>query len=435
MTPKAGPPSSEAAPAAEPGPSDQSVLLENYRRIRRQSEAVCAPLETEDYVVQTMTDVSPAKWHLAHTSWFFETFILEPAFPSYRPFHPDYRRLFNSYYFSVGPMHFRPERGLLSRPTVKEIYAYRKHVDRHMEAFLSEAGEEQLETLGPALILGLNHCQQHQELMLTDLKHLFSRNPLFPVYRPLEPGPEGAVPAHSWLEFEEGVRYLGHGGRGFCFDNETPQHRVFLEAFRLGNRPVTNGEYLEFMDAGGYREPRLWLSDGWYGLEEKGWEAPLYWVRQEGTWRQFTLGGLRPIRESEPVCHLSYYEADAYARWAGARLPAEAEWETAAGNVPVAGNLLESDILHPAPAPGAADPRQLFGDVWEWTRSAYSPYPGYRPPAGALGEYNGKFMSGQMVLRGGSCVTPRDHIRKTYRNFFAPASRWQFTGIRLAKDA
>jgi ergothioneine biosynthesis protein EgtB len=422
----------------EAGPSDQSVLLENYRRIRRQSHAICEPLETEDYVVQTMTDVSPAKWHLAHTSWFFETFVLEPHVPGYRPFHPDFRRLFNSYYFSVGPMHFRPERGLLSRPTVKEIFAYRKHVDEHMEAFLTGAGDEGMETFGPLVVLGLNHCQQHQELMLTDLKHVFSRNPLFPAYRALDPGLDSAAPAHAWMEFEEGVRYLGHDEKGFCFDNEMPQHRVFVEAFRLGNRPVTSGEYLAFMNAGGYREPSLWLSDGWYAVDEEGWEAPLYWVRKDGAWWQFTLGGLRPVRESEPVCHVSFYEADAYARWAGVRLPTEAEWETAAGATPVTGNLLETDALHPRPAAvsaaGATGPLQPFGDVWEWTRSAYSPYPGYRPPAGALGEYNGKFMSGQMVLRGGSCVTPQDHIRKTYRNFFAPGARWQFTGIRLAAD-
>jgi ergothioneine biosynthesis protein EgtB len=437
MTPKGGSPASGTVGAADPAPSDQTVLLEHYRRIRRQSEAICQPLETEDYVVQTMTDMSPAKWHLAHTSWFFETFVLEPLVPGYRVFHPDYRHLFNSYYMSVGPMHRRPERGFLSRPTVKEVYAYRKHVDEHMEAFLAGAGDERLDACGPLVVLGLNHCQQHQELMLTDLKHMFSRNPLVPAYRSLDPGPDHDAPAHAWLEFEEGVRYLGHGGKGFCFDNEMPQHRVFLEAFRLGSRPVTSGEYLEFMEAGGYREPGLWLSDGWYAVQENDWEAPLYWIRKDGTWWQFTLGGLRRVRASEPVCHVSYYEADAYARWAGARLPTEAEWEIAAGAAAVTGNLLETDALHPVAAAddGGTGPRQLFGDVWEWTQSAYSPYPGYRPPAGALGEYNGKFMSGQMVLRGGSCATPRDHIRKTYRNFFAPASRWQFMGLRLAADA
>jgi ergothioneine biosynthesis protein EgtB len=410
----------------------RAELLETYCGIRKMTEALCEPLAVEDYVIQSMPESSPAKWHLAHTSWFFETFVLEPAVSGYEPANPRYRYLFNSYYYTVGPMHLRPERGLISRPTVAEVYQYRHHVDHAMERFLTEAGRETLERYASVVTLGLNHCQQHQELLLTDLKHAFWKNPMFPVYRAgEESASQGPVPLR-WISFSEGLRSIGHGGDGFAFDNEGPRHRVFLEAFRLGHRLVTNGEYLEFMTDGGYEKPELWLSDGWIARLEEKWDAPLYWLKGKQDWGQFTLGGVRELNGADPVCHVSYYEADAYARWAGTRLPTEAEWEVAAEDAPIAGGFLESGRFRPMATREERALTQLYGDVWQWMQSAYSAYPGYRPLAGALGEYNGKFMSGQMVLRGASCVTPRSHARRTYRNFFPPRMRWQFVGIRLA---
>jgi ergothioneine biosynthesis protein EgtB len=417
--------------------AEPETLLETYRAVRQKTEDLCRPLAVEDYVVQTMADVSPTKWHIAHTSWFFETFVLSSGFPGYHSPRSEYRFLFNSYYNTVGPMYYRPERGFLTRPSVHEVYGYREHVDRHMEEFLSQGDPDKIRELAPIIVLGLNHAQQHQELILTDIKHVLSRNPMYPAYLELKVSPERQVPPLDWVAFPEGLQHIGHEGDEFAFDNETPRHRVFVEAFGMGNRLVTNGEYLEFMEDGGYERPDLWLSDGWYQVRENRWHGPLYWIREDGVWHEFTLGGLRKVNTSEPVCHVSYYEADAYARWVGKRLPTEAEWEVVAQAVPVAGNLLETNSLHPvslAEAPGGV-PAQLVGDVWEWTRSGYEPYPGYAPAEGALGEYNGKFMSAQMVLRGGSCVTPESHIRKTYRNFFPPHSRWQFMGIRLATDA
>ena len=391
-------------------------------------------LSPEDCALQSMPDASPVKWHLAHTTWFFETFLLEACGPRFRPFDPSYRILFNSYYNAVGPKHPRPERGLLSRPPLSAVLAFRAAVDARMQPLLAQAQSE-----GGALAalaeLGLNHEQQHQELILTDLKHLFSRNPTGPVYRqrPQEPA-SGAVPQLAWRAFPEGLREIGFAGNGFAFDNEMPRHRVFVNAFELASRPVTNGEYLAFMEDGGYTRPELWLSDGWNAVCEQGWTAPAYWTRGDEGWQVYALHGVEPVVAAEPVTHVSYYEADAYARWCGARLPAEAEWEIAAEAERVEGNLLQSGCFHPAPAL-AHDGRfaQLYGDVWEWTRSAYSPYPGFAPAAGAVGEYNGKFMCSQYVLRGGSCATPADHIRPTYRNFFAPNARWQFSGIRLAR--
>jgi ergothioneine biosynthesis protein EgtB len=410
----------------------RAELLEKYRSVRAMTESLCEPLETEDYVIQSMPDSSPTKWHLAHTSWFFETFVLEPGTPEYRPIDARYRYLFNSYYYTVGPMHVRPERGFISRPTVKEIYAYRRHVDAGMERFLRDADAQTFARLSPVITLGLNHCQQHQELLLTDLKHAFWKNPLQPAYRKLPDAPKSeTVPLH-WIPFEEGVCAIGHEGDGFAFDNESPRHRVFVAPFKLAHRLVTNDEYLAFVLGGGYTRPELWLSDGWNTRVEENWDAPLYWLKDNAGWKEFTLGGVRPLNGAEPVCHVSYYEADAYARWAGARLPTEAEWEVAAEDAPVSGGFLESRRFCPSAAVEKRALTQLFGEAWQWTQSAYSAYPGYQPLSGALGEYNGKFMSGQMVLRGASCVTPRSHARRSYRNFFPPKMRWQFVGIRLA---
>lgn len=411
-------------------------LAWRYADIRGATEQLAAPLSAEDCALQSMPDASPIKWHLAHTSWFFETFILERALSDYRHFHPAYRSLFNSYYVMVGPAHPRPERGLLSRPTLAEVLAYRKHVDACIHALLDD-GRAVGNTILELVELGLHHEQQHQELMLTDLKHLFFCNPLWPAYRDRPPIVADAATALGWRSFGEGVREIGHPGEGFAFDNERPRHRVFLPAYALAMRLVTNAEYMAFIEDGGYRCPDLWLAEGWDTVCRCGWTAPLYWQRRDGNWRQFTLAGARPVYPHEPVCHVSYFEADAYARWAGCRLPTEAEWEIAAGAAAREGNFVDSGALHPLAVArrATAEPlQQLYGDVWEWTQSAYTAYPGFRPAAGAVGEYNGKFMCNQFVLRGGSCVTPRSHIRASYRNFFAPAARWQFSGIRLARD-
>lgn len=413
-------------------------LIDSYRTVREFTEALCKPLCTEDYVIQSMSDVSPTKWHLAHTSWFFETFVLSKINPHYKPPHPQYSYLFNSYYIQVGKRHARPERGLLSRPTVEEVYHYRHHVDQSMLGFLKESSKAQIEEIAPVIEIGIHHEQQHQELIVTDIKHVFSVNPLRPVYVNLVNPKVSSVPKMNWVPFSVGLYFIGHEGDGFAFDNELPRHREFLESFQLSSRLVTNGEYLEFMEDGGYRRPELWLSDGWHAVEANGWCAPQYWEKIDGGWWIFALSGMRELDPNEPVCHVSYYEADAYARWAGARLPSESEWEIAASNIPVEGNFVDNGIYHPVALSDKKSSRtisQMFGDVWEWTRSPYVSYPGYKTLPGALGEYNGKFMSNQMVLRGGSCATPRSHIRKTYRNFFPPNARWQFMGIRLAKDA
>jgi ergothioneine biosynthesis protein EgtB len=400
-----------------------------YDAVRGLTEQLCGPLQAEDYVVQSMPDASPAKWHLAHTTWFFETFVLA-ACPDYRPFHPRFAYLFNSYYNALGDRLPRPQRGLLTRPTVAEVFRYRAHVDARLRSLLADGPDE---TLASLVVLGLNHEQQHQELLLTDLKHAFGGNPLRPAY--CERPPERDVPTVplSWFAYPGGLRWLGHDGAGFAYDNEMPRHQVLVAPFTLASRLVTCGEYRAFLADRGYDRPELWLSDGWAARQAHGWRAPLYWERIEGEWSQLTLTGLHPVRAATPVCHVSYYEADAYARWAQARLPTEAEWESAAGSCPLEGTFLDGGRLHPAPA--ATDRlAQMFGDVWQWTASPYVAYPGYRPPPGALGEYNGKFMCNQLVLRGGSCATPRSHLRRTYRNFFPPDARWQFTGIRLARN-
>jgi ergothioneine biosynthesis protein EgtB len=408
-----------------------------FRLVRAATLALSEPLSPEDYVVQSMPDASPAKWHLAHTTWFFEEFVLQHAVPGYK-FHDDqFRYLFNSYYNTVGPMHSRPHRGLLSRPTVEQVMAYRARIDERMNALL------QRDDLAPEILnvitLGLNHEQQHQELLLTDLKHLFSCNPLLPAYvRDGATHASRSAPALSFKSFDGGLIEIGHNGDGFSFDNELPRHRTYIHPFRLANRAVTNGEYLEFVRAGGYESPMYWLSDGWTVVRSEDWKRPIYWSASLDA--EFTLTGLRELNPSSPVCHLSYYEADAFAHWAGVRLPSEAEWELAANEAPLRGNFVENRHWHPeAPAtpatPASEGPLlQMFGDVWEWTQSAYAPYPGFKPPKGALGEYNGKFMVNQLVLRGGSCATPASHIRASYRNFFNPAARWQFTGLRLAQE-
>jgi ergothioneine biosynthesis protein EgtB len=402
--------------------------------VRAASRALAAPLTPEDCALQSMPDASPVKWHLAHTTWFFETFVLEAHASGHVPFDPRFRVLFNSYYNAVGDKHPRPERGLLSRPDLARVLAYRTHVDAAMREQMARPLPEALSAL---IDLGLNHEQQHQELILTDLKHLFAANPLKPAYAPRWPLKAVRPQPLTWLAFDGGLAEFGHRGEGFAFDNEGPVHRAFVAPFELASRPVTHGEFEAFVADGGYRRPELWLSLGWDSVVARGWQSPLYWSRRDdGGYATFTLHGMADIDPHTPVTHVSYFEADAYARWAGARLPTEYEWELAARDVPVEGNFADSGALHPLPAEGSARPgvaAQLFGDVWEWTSSSYAPYPGYRPAAGAIGEYNGKFMCGQYVLRGGSCATPARHVRATYRNFFPPDARWQFSGIRLAR--
>ena len=408
--------------------SDRTPLVDRFLAVRGDTERLCAPLVVEDYQLQSMPDCSPPKWNLAHTTWFFEEFILAVHVPGYRRFHPQFGYLFNSYYEAVGERWPRPARGLLSRPTVAEVEDYRRAVDERIVSLVTSAELPTLAAIAPLLELGLNHEQQHQELLLTDLKHAFGLNPLRPAYAPAVERPPGETSPMRWRSFPSGVRSIGHTGDGFAFDNEGPAHNVYLNGFAIASRPVSNGEFLEFLLDGGYERPEFWLSDGWIARRQHGWSAPLYWSGEDRSRSLFTLRGDRPLDRAEPVCHVSYYEADAFARWAGARLPTEAEWETAAADEP-AGNFLDSGRLHPA-----AGGDRFYGDVWVWTASPYAAYPGYRPAAGALGEYNGKFMCNQIVLRGGSCVTPAGHVRATYRNFFPPDARWQFSGLRLAKD-
>lgn len=419
-------------------------LAADYQRVRAFTERLCEPLVVEDYGLQTRVETSPPKWHLAHVSWFFETFLLRPFLPGYRVFHPRFEYLFNSYYEQTGSGFWpRPERGLLSRPTVAEIYDYRRHVDTAMLRLIETCRSPDWPALAHRLRIGLNHEQQHQELLVTDIKGNLAYNPLRPAYREgLSSAPRAEPGQLRWISHAGGVTELGADSDGFTYDNEGPRHRTFLEPFALAHRPITNGEFLRFIEDGGYRDPALWLSDGWARVREDGWQAPLYWELNDGQWQIMTLGGLRQLNPAEPVCHVSYYEADAFATWAGKRLPTEAEWEHAArchlGDRPLQGHFVEDGDLHPRPAPdggpeGESGLLQLFGDVWEWTSSAYLPYPGYRAAAGALGEYNGKFMCNQMVLRGGSCASSRDHLRVTYRNFFYPHERWQFKGFRLAE--
>ena len=425
--------SRQTAPATKAGP-EPSALERRYQSVRAATAALVAPLSDADATVQSMPDASPAKWHLAHTTWFFEAMVLTTHCSDYRAFDERYNFLFNSYYESVGARQPRPLRGLLTRPTLDEVRAYRAHVDAAMAALLQGAPQESVLKI---IELGCHHEQQHQELLLTDILHLFAQNPLRPAYRESVPLPvEPLDRALSYRDFPGGLFEMGHAGSDFAFDCEAPRHTVRIEPYRLADRLVTNREWAEFIADGGYRSPLLWLSDGWAKVAAEGWTAPLYWEARDGEYWSMTLRGAQPLDLDAPVTHVSYFEADAFASWAGRRLPTEAEWEVAARALPVSGNFVESGRLRPRPAAAVqGELRQMYGDVWEWTRSAFMPYPRFHPMAGALGEYNGKFMSGQFVLRGGSCVTPEDHVRATYRNFFAPHARWQFSGLRLAEDA
>ncbi len=429
---------------------DAVSLLARFAAIREATDRLCEPLSPEDCQIQSMPEASPVKWHLAHSSWFFETFILAGE-PGYHPFDDRYSFLFNSYYDAVGARYPRPQRGMVSRPTLDEVRHYRDAVNDRVARLLRSAGLDRLDVIEAVLTLGYHHEQQHQELILTDIQHALSLNPSRPAYRH-ESASGGRKPAESsslqtreafalrspdseWVDFPAGLRWIGHAGGGFAFDNETPRHRVWVEGYRLAARLVTCGAYMRFIEDGGYRRPELWLSDGWATCRASDWSAPLYWERSDGgEWRRFSLFGVKPVDPAEPVCHISYYEADAFARWADARLPTEAEWEAAAVEAP-ASAAAEEPSLCPRPAPPhSVGLAQLDRDVWQWTASPYTPYPGFAPAAGALGEYNGKFMCNQMVLRGGSCATPYSHLRPTYRNFFPPHVRWQFAGLRLASD-
>jgi ergothioneine biosynthesis protein EgtB len=413
----------------------RNALRERFDAVRASTEGLVAPLSAEDQNLQSMAEASPAKWHRAHTTWFFETFVLERFDPEYSPFDPAFAELFNSYYNGIGRQHPRPSRALLSRPGAEEIGRYRESVEHAVHRFIERADSASFGQAAAIIELGLHHEQQHQELILTDLKHAFSSNPLSPrLGRGDQPGTAAAEPS-TFIEFSAGTFEIGADGSDFCFDNETPRHPALLvNDFALASRSVNCGEYAEFIADGGYREPLLWLSDGWSWVRENEIEAPLYWTNDDGRWRIKTLAGPRGIDPAEPVCHVSFYEAHAFAEWAGCRLPTEFEWERAAAGRSVQGHFADRGRFHPATPQGEEELKSLFGDVWEWTASSYSPYPGFKPAAGAVGEYNGKFMANQMVLRGGSCVTPPGHVRASYRNFFYPPDRWQFSGLRLAKD-
>lgn len=411
-------------------PAKRSTLAGRLHATRSLSLEIAAPLTLEDQAVQAMDDASPTKWHLAHTAWFFEELVLKHYLPGYRLFNESFAYCFNSYYESLGPRHPRPHRGLLTRPDAEEVQAYRAYVDENLNALLAaEAPDEAL-----ALIeIGINHEQQHQELMLTDVLALFAANPLRPVYKKTTPAAPQTAGAGFWRQVQGGLYEIGHRGHGFAYDNEGPAHKVLLQGFRIFSREVTNGEWIAFIEAGGYSDPSLWLSDGWATVQREGWTAPGYWELKDEAWHRMTLHGLKPVAADRPITHVSFYEADAFARWAGCRLPTEFEWEAASANE-AAPAPLDLSRLYPKPAP-ACGASPFFGNLWQWTQSAYLPYPGYKPLPGALGEYNGKFMCNQFVLRGGSFATPDHHLRPSYRNFFYPHQRWQFTGVRLASDA
>jgi ergothioneine biosynthesis protein EgtB len=428
-------PRATTVPRSQPRVQPREGLAERFDAVRTSTGKLVDGLSAEDMVVQSMPDASPAKWHLAHTTWFFEEFVLTPGLPGYRRFHPDYAYLFNSYYEQIGERHARPMRGMLTRPGVNEVRAFREHVDAAMTRLMDDADDALWQRVAPLIELGLHHEQQHQELLLTDLLHLFSLNPLAPAYRAPAPRESIAAPAADWVVFDGGIHAIGHDGQGFAFDHESPRHEVLLRPFKLATRPVSNGQWQDFIADGGYDNAALWLSDGWTAVQAQGWKHPLYWRCVDGAWSGFGLRGQQPLDEHAPVSQVSYFEADAFARWAGCRLPTEQEWEVAADGLPVAGNTVGSGLFRPVRAAPGRGLLQMYGDVWEWTQSAYAAYPGYRAPAGAVGEYNGKFMCGQYVLRGGSCASPEQHLRASYRNFFHPDKRWQFSGLRLAEDA
>ena len=412
-------------------------LVEYFNRVRQDSLNICDPLEIEDYNIQTMPDVSPPKWHLAHTSWFFETFLLKPHYANYPVYHPKYEYLFNSYYEQIGTFHPRPERGLLSRPTLDEIFEYRMHVDNYMNKLIGDQSTKHKQSIIDKIILGLNHEQQHQELLYTDILHIFASNPLQPQYRHLKQQQffeESEISDIKWISFDESLSEQGFSDYGFHYDNEEPRHKSYITQFKIASRLTTNGEYLEFINDAGYKNSKYWLADAWKIINTQEWKHPIYWQQEESQWFEMTLGGKRELDLNAPVSHVSYYEADAFANWCDKRLPTEYEWERAAHSVPISGNLRDSDLCCPTTAKNNSELQQMYGDVWEWTKSPYVAYPGFKAANGAIGEYNGKFMSSQMVLRGGSCVTPKEHIRSTYRNFFYPGDRWQFSGIRLAQD-
>lgn len=420
---------------------DRQELLTYYNQTRQQTEDLCKPLNTEDYIPQPITDVSPPRWHLAHTTWFFETFLLEKFLNGYKSFHPQFNYLFNSYYHSMGEKWERSERGFLTRPTVEEVYKYRSSIDSCMQDAIMNVAQDQWEAFKDLVILGANHEQQHQELLLTDIKYIFSMNPLNPVYT----NANGQLDKKSglsndFIQIEGGLYDIGYQGNGFYMDNERPVHKFYLNDFQIQNRLVTNGEFLEFVEAGGYDDFKYWLEDGYYWVEEQDKKAPLYWYQIDGEWYEMTLAGLKKLNPDSPVTHISFYEAEAFATWKGKRLPTEFEWEVAARKTSpdlTDGNFVNQENFHPVPLSQPSSKNQLnqiYGNSWEWTYSSYLPYPGYKQAPGALGEYNGKFMINQMVLRGGSCATPQNHFRISYRNFFGPATRFQFTGIRLADD-
>jgi ergothioneine biosynthesis protein EgtB len=413
-----------------------TLLLQQYKQIRGFSKQIVSPLEVEDFVIQSIPDVSPPKWHLAHTTWFFETFILIPYLKDFTRFNDTYDYLFNSYYETHGKPYPRDARGLLARPSVEEIFQYREYVDDHMKSLLEQCNCEILAEVEPIIEIGLHHEQQHQELLVTDIKYNFSINPLKPLYQETAVKKQTSVPALNWVHFNEGIVETGHSSEGFSFDNERPVHKSWLDRYAIANRPVTNGEFISFMESGGYEKPEYWLSEGWSIVKSEQWQAPLYWEKVDGIWYTFTMSGMQKVDEDEPVTHISFYEADAYARWAGYRLPTETEWEHAMFKQEMVGNFADDGRFHPSADYNKEKEsmKKAFGDVWEWTSSPYVPYPRSKPLEGTLGEYNAKFMCNQLVLRGGSCATHSTHMRLTYRNFFHPDKRWQFSGVRLAKD-
>jgi len=411
--------------------ADRETLIADFQRVRSYTEYLCKPLVTDDYQIQSIVQTSPPKWHIAHVTWFFEAFVLPHFKDDYKPFDPNYNFLFNSYYYTHGDLHPRPRRGLLSRPSVEDVYKYRAYVNEKMLELMESVDEGAWADLAFRVTLGLNHEEQHQELLLMDIKHNFFVNPLKPSYRNDLVLPQGETRAMNWVDRKGGIHSIGHEGCHFGYDNETPRHKVLIHDHRLADRFITNGEYLDFIKAGGYTNPALWLSDGWALIQSEQWQHPLYWEKQGDQWQQFTLGGVRDLNLYEPVCHISFYEADAYARWAGKRLPLEEELETLLEEQSFEDTLAKNDVLHPSPSGQSA---QWCGELWAWTASPYSAYPGFTPLAGTMGEYNGKFMSNQMVLKGGACITPVSHARASYRNFFYPEDRWAFTGLRLAED-